>query len=237
MQREGKPFGQYYGLFADGFYNTWEEVNDVNRPLSKWNANKIQPGDVKYRDINGDHIIDENDMAPIGYSPFPEIAYGLSVGGDIKKFDFSVLLQGSARSSCYAPTKMMKGWSEEGSAIDYLKDWSWTQERYENGEEIRLPHVSENTGQTHNYQASTLWIRNAKYLRLKNVEIGYTISGTHLKKLGLESARIYVNGTNLLTWSGLFPGEDPEIPSYMGTGDYEPYPIVRTINMGININF
>lgn len=236
LQRTGKPFEQYFGLIAEGFYNTWEEVNDVNRPVSSWNGNKLQPGDVKYRDINGDGIINEDDMGPIGYSRFPEISYGFSFGGDFKNFDFSVLFQGSARSSYQASSKMRQGWSEDGSAIDYLKDWSWTQERYENGEEIKLPHVSADPAQRHNYQNSTLWIRDAKYLRLKNVEVGYTLTGNFLKKLGLDSARIYVSGTNLLTWSGLWPGEDPEIPSY-NDGNYEPYPIVKLVNMGLNINF
>ena len=120
--------------------------------------------------------------------------------------------------------------------MDYLKDYSWTPERYANGDEIKFPHLSANASQEHNYQASSLWIRDASYLRLKNVEIGYTFSGKILKKIGLDSARIYVNGTNLVTWCDLFPGEDPEIPTY-NDGNYEPYPIVKTVNMGLNVNF
>ena len=68
MQRTGKPFEQYFGLIAEGFYNTWEEVNDPNRPVSIWNNNKLQPGDVKYKDVNGDGIINNNDMVPIALS-------------------------------------------------------------------------------------------------------------------------------------------------------------------------
>ena len=236
MQRTGKPFEQYFGLIAEGFYNTWEEVNDPNRPVSIWNNNKLQPGDVKYKDVNGDGIINNNDMVPIGYSPFPEISYGFSLGGSYKNFDFSVLFQGAANSSKKASKKFYQGWQQDGSALDFLKDWSWTQEKYERGENITFPHVSANRSQEHNYQNSTLWIRDSKYLRLKNVELGYTFTNSILKKIHIESARIYVNGTNLLTWSGLWKGEDPEVPSY-NDNNYEPYPIVRTVNMGLNINF
>lgn len=236
MQRTGKPFEQYFGLISEGFYNTWEEVNSPNRPASIWNNNKLQPGDVKYKDVNGDGIINNNDMVPIGYAPFPEISYGFSFGGSYKQFDLSVLFQGATRSSKKASKKFYQGWQQDGSALDFLKDWSWTQEKQENGEAISFPHVSADRAQAHNYQNSTLWIRDSKYLRLKNVELGYTFESVALKKLHVESARIYVNGTNLITWSGLWKGEDPEVPSY-NDGNYEPYPLVRTINMGVNINF
>jgi len=236
MQRTGKPFEQYFGLIAEGFYNTWEEVNDPYRPVSMWNNNKLQPGDVKYRDVNGDGIIDTYDMVPIGYSPFPEISYGFSFGGSFKNFDFSVLFQGADHVSKKASKKFSKGWHQDGSALDYLKDWSWTQEKYENGSKIKFPHVSASTSQEHNYQNSTLWIRDSKYLRLKNVEVGYTLKSGVLKKLHMESARIYVNATNLYTWHDLWPGEDPEVPSY-DDNNYEPYPLVKTVNIGLNINF
>ena len=236
MQRTGQRYNQFFGYIAEGFYNTWEEVNDVNRPEYQANNNKIQPGDVKYKDINGDGLINYLDQVPIGYSDFPEVSYGFSFGGNYKGLDFSILFAGSGNASFMASKKSMKGFSEEGSAIDYLKDWSWTPERYAQGLPIKFPHLSANSGQVSNYQASTLWIRDASYLRLKNVEIGYTISGKILNKIGVSSARAFLNGTNLITWHNLFPGEDPEIPTY-NDSNYEPYPIVRTINMGLNFNF
>ena len=125
---------------------------------------------------------------------------------------------------------------EDGSAVSYLKDYSWTPERYESGADIKFPHLSADAAQTHNYQNSTLWIRDAAYLRLKNVEIGYTLPAHIMRKIGLQSTRIYINGTNLATWSGLFPGEDPEIPTYSDS-DYEPYPIMKTVNFGLSLSF
>jgi TonB-linked SusC/RagA family outer membrane protein len=236
LRKTGQRFNQYFGFIADGFYNTWEEVNDPNRPVSTFQNNRIQPGDVKYKDVNGDGYINSFDMVPIGYSDFPEITYGFSFGGDYRGFDFSVLFQGSERVSFRASKKSNRGFQEDGSAVDYLKDYSWTPERYANGETILFPHLSSNAAQQHNYQPSTLWIRDASYIRLKNTEIGYSFTGKSIKKMGLSSLRIYANGTNLHTWHHLFPGEDPEIPTY-NDGNYEPYPIIRTINFGLNLTF
>lgn len=236
MKRTGQRYNQYFGFIAEGFYNSWEEVNDVNRPVSSFQNNKIQPGDVKYKDVNGDGKIDNFDQVPIGYSDFPEISYGFSLGGEFKGFDFSVLFQGSDNVSFRASKKSNRGFQEDGSAVDYLKDYSWTPERYAAGDEIRFPHLSSNAAQVHNYQSSTLWVRDASYLRLKNVEIGYAFTGRWIKKIGIQSARIYVNANNLITWDNLFPGEDPEIPTY-NDGNYEPYPIVRTMNFGLNVKF
>lgn len=74
---------QIFGYVADGLYNTWEEVNDPNRPTYMWSNNKIQPGDIKYKDINGDGVINDNDQVPIGYSNFPEKIFGFSFGGRV----------------------------------------------------------------------------------------------------------------------------------------------------------
>lgn len=232
----GHRYGQYFGLIAEGFYNTWEEVNDPNRPVYSYQNNKIQPGDVKYKDVNGDGKIDQFDMVPIGYSPLPEITYGISFGGDIKGFDFSFLFQGASNVSFNASKKSKRGFQEDGSAVDYLRKYSWTPERYESGAEIKFPHLSATASQVSNYLNSTLWIRDASYIRLKSIEVGYTFKNSLIKKAGLQSARVYVNGNNLITWSDLFPGEDPEVPSY-NSDDYEPYPIVRTVNFGLNVKF
>lgn len=226
--------GQYFGLIAEGFYNTWEEVNDPNRPRSIWDNNKIQPGDVKYKDVNSDGIINDDDRVPIGYSGFPEIMYGISFGGNWKGFDFSVLFQGAANQSRPVSITMSRGFITDGGAPAYLNDYCWTQEKVENGGSIKFPRLS--ISSEHNYQRSSLWVRDSKYLRLKNVEVGYTFSGNSLKKMGLSSTRIYANASNLFTWHNLLKGEDPEIP-FIGDGNYEPYPTTMVVNFGLNVNF
>ena len=229
-------YGQLFGLIAEGFYNTWEEVNDVNRPVSAYNSNKIQPGDFKYKDVNGDGLIDQFDMVPIGYSSFPEKSFGLSFGFNYKGLDLSVLFQGATDYSHLTSKKYNRGWQEDGSAVAYLLDRSWTWEKYVAGIATDFPHVSSSSSQTHNYQPNTFWIEDASFLRLKNIELGYTFSSKFITRMGLKSVRIYLTGNNLYTWSHMFPGEDPEIPTY-ADGNYEPYPITTTFNSGINIKF
>ena len=234
LQGTGQRFGQYFGLVADGFYNSWEEVNDVARPVYGWTNNKVQPGDVRYLDINADGIINNQDEAPIGYSNFPEKVGGISFGGDYKGFDLSILFQYADNVSAAYSLNYRFGYREEAGIPQYLLDESWTHERYANGETINFPRlaVGDNNNK-HNYLNSSLWIRDASYMRLKNAEIGYTVRGPLLTRIGLSALRLYVNGSNLITWSKLLKGIDPESNLY-GTNN-EPYPLTRTINFGLNI--
>lgn len=231
----GQRYGQHFGLICDGIYNSWEEVNSSNRPMSSWNNNKLQPGDLIYRDINGDGIIDNGDLIPIRYSNFPEIAYGFSLGGDWKGFDFSVLFQGATHVSYQASRLYMFGVGENFSIPTYLKD-SWSYDRYSQGLPINFPHLSVgNTTQQHNYQASTFWTRDASYLRLKNIEIGYSVNPQKLKGSGISSLRLFVNASNLFTWDNMLPGLDPEVPQL--DGNSAAYPLTQIYNVGVNIGF
>lgn len=230
--RTGQRYGQFFGWVAEGLYNTWEEVNDVNRPVYMWNNDKIQPGDIKYKDVNGDGIIDNDDQVPIGYSNFPEKIFGLSFGGDYKGFDFSVLFQGATNVSTNPSRRTKQGfYTNTGANKDLLR--SWSEECYTEGLPIVYPRLSVSNN-SHNYALSTFWLEDATYVRLKNIELGYTLHSNFLQRFGLESFRIYLNGNNLITWADMFPGEDPEFPN--GSANTEPYPITRTFNLGININ-
>lgn len=229
----GQRYGQFFGFVADGLYNSWAEVNDPNRPIYQWSNNKIQPGDIRYKDINGDGKIDDNDKVPIGYSNFPEVMYGISLGGEWRGFDFSVLFQGAAKVSNAPSQRTTQGfYNNTGANNDLLK--SWSQERYDQGLPIVYPRFAADNGKN-NYVLSTYWLEDASYVRLKNAEIGYTVRGKLLKRSGLSSLRIYLNGNNLITWCHLFPGEDPEYPT--GQPNSEPYPVTRVYNLGLNINF
>jgi len=107
-------------------------------------------------------------------------------------------------------------------------------DRYTQNEPIKFPRLAADHGGG-NYAMSTFWLENARYVRLKNAEIGYTFRQHILKKAGISSVRLYVNGSNLLTWCNLFKGEDPEFSNADYTSD--PYPVTRVFNLGLNINF
>ena len=236
QNRTGQRLGQNFAIIADGIYNTWEEVNNAKRPVNSYVANnRVQPGDVIYRDVNGDGIINDFDQVPVGYSNLPEIVYGLSLGGNYKGFDISVLFQGVGNVSLYY-TRFQKGTGygqapPEGSPSYFTE--SWTQERYDAGLPIRFPRFSVSASPNNN---SSFWLADASYLRIKNVEVGYTVRRNMLRKLSISSMRLYANANNLYTWKHVLPGIDPENTS-TGDTNTEPYPLVRTINVGLNVNF
>ncbi|MGV8137335.1 MAG: TonB-dependent receptor [Mangrovibacterium sp.] len=234
--RTGRRYGQYFGLIADGLFNTWDEINDPERPVYEYQNNKIQPGDIRYIDVNKDGKINIDDEYPIGYSNFPERVYGFSLGGSYKGLDFSVLFQGAGNVSVAYHTRLIMPFYNGNNAHDYMHE-SWTQERYEEGLPIKFPRFSEGvTVAPSNYNSSTFWTKDASYLRLKNVEIGYTVPEKLLKKYGASYLRIYINGNNLLTWDSLLPGLDPETTTDM-SAQSDPYPVTRTINLGLNVKF
>ncbi|MBC7892598.1 MAG: TonB-dependent receptor, partial [Sphingobacteriaceae bacterium] len=236
QNRTGQRLGQNFGLIAEGLYNTFEEINDPARPVYSYSNNKIQPGDIRYKDFNGDGIIDDFDAVPIGYSNIPEKTFGATVGLNYKGFDFSVLFQGVGNVSHYY-TRLQKGTGygnapPEGSP-SYFNE-SWSQERYEAGLPIRFPRFSVSSNP--NNVGSSYWLADASYVRIKNVEVGYKFQQGILRYVGLASCRVYVNANNLFTWKKVYAGIDPENTA-TGDTNTEPYPLVRTINAGLNLNF
>ncbi|UZR98416.1 SusC/RagA family TonB-linked outer membrane protein [Chondrinema litorale] len=230
LQRTGQSVGQYFGLVSDGFYNTQAELDAA---LASGFASELQLGDVRYIDQNGDNIINEYDEVPIGYSRWPQIIYGVSLGFQYKGFDISALFQGAEKTSVYIG---------EMAAFAFDTDWRnatakhlerWTPERYEAGETITYPRVQLSpTPGDHNYRRSDLWLKDASYLRLKNVELAYRFSGGFVSNIGLQSVRVFVNGNNLITWSKM-DTFDPEAPE--GRGEF--YPQMKVYNCGVNIQF
>ncbi|MEJ7769778.1 MAG: SusC/RagA family TonB-linked outer membrane protein, partial [Chitinophagaceae bacterium] len=236
--RTGQRFGQYFGLISEGFYNTLAEANDPKRPVYGWQNNKIQPRDLSYKDVNGNGKVDDFDQVPIGFSNIPEKTFGLSLVGQYKGFSVSLLFQGVDNVSIQYTRRFNSAFYDvpTAGAVDYLIN-SWTQERYDAGLPIQFPRFSlgVNGGAPHNYQSSTFFLADASYVRLKNAEIGYTFNGGLLSRVGLSSARLFANANNLVTWHKMYPGVDPESPPT--ATNLEPYPLVRTVNMGVNITF
>ena len=236
QKRTGQRYGQPFGLVTDGLFNSWEEVNDANRPVYQYQNNKIQPGDIKYVDINGDGFINADDQVPIGYPNFPEKMYGISFGGDYQGFDLSILFQGASNVSVTYSRSFVQPFLESRNAPNYMVE-SWSYERLMNGEKIRFPRYNQGySTAAANWVSSNWWTQDASYLRLKNIEVGYTLPERLIKKVGLNYLRLYINGINLYTWSKVLPGLDPESAAASTTNN-DPYPVTRTINFGLNVKF
>ncbi|MDR1866178.1 MAG: TonB-dependent receptor [Bacteroidales bacterium] len=227
----GYSIGQPFGYLIDysngnGYINTQEELD----ALPTYNVGGVpRLGDFKYVDVNEDGEINEKDMAPIGYSEIPRISYGLSGAITYKQFDLSFLFSGIARSN-----RANAGWgATEFALAGFYSGWhkkAWTAERYANGEEILYPALSTAAGSSQ--KANSVFIMDRSFLRLKNMEIGYTLPERWTRPIGISRTRIYVNGNNLLTWKE-YPIDtiDPEQANALS------YPITRMVNFGINVVF
>ena len=219
----GRKVNQRFGMVADGFYNTQEEIDALP---SRFSSN-LKLGDLKYRDVNEDGVIDSYDVTAIGKTRLPEIMYGLTVGGEWKGIDWQIFFQGAAITDMYVNGYGYWEFTNTGSVMKHHLG-RWTPENKENA---TYPSLSPATSKQ-NHRLSTFWLKNGNYLRLKNMQIGYTLPSGWTKKAKITSARIYVSGTNLLTFAG-FKEYDPE----SNDGGNTSYPQMRNYSVGLNLKF
>ena len=225
LAQTGRPVGQIYGYTFDGFYYDEADVAKSPQVVGK----TVQPGDIKFKDINGDGLINANDIGPIGFPNLPQVTYGFSAGFSYKDLDFSVLFQGAARGSMDASTLLQIG-NSNGLPSEIHKK-RWTPETRDVAEYPRLGGV--------NFDLSTFWLRPVDYLRLKNLELGYHIPKSWSRRVGVQDIRFYANGLNLMTWYNLkIYDVDPE--SQRGGGQveaYSKYPQQKIYNFGLQVSF
>lgn len=228
MQRTGHSIGTKFGLIADGFFK--DDADVANSPLQSFSA--YGPGDIKYKKLTGkeyDYIQEAFDETRIGYSRTPEIMYGTAISAGYKGWDFSVLFQGAANADVMLNNEAVYEFFQSGKVKPFHLG-RWTPETADKATYPRL-HSSTNSN---NHRASTFWIRSANYMRLKNMEVGYTLPKRWIAPLSLSYFRIYCNGLNLYTWDKLSDYDvDPEI----GDGNGAMYPIQRIWNFGIDVKF
>jgi TonB-linked SusC/RagA family outer membrane protein len=239
LSRVGQPLDQQWGYIAERlFVDDWEVLNS---PTQTFGGSEVRGGDIKYRDINGDDQISEQDRVPIGYPTTPEIIYGFGLSAGYKGFDASVFFQGSARSSFWVDARatapfINHSWDGDPFA-DYEKnnqllqayaDSYWS----EANRDIYAtwPRLSA-YAEPNNTERNTWFMQDGSFLRLKSAEVGYTLPKNLYVKIGLDNARLYVSGTNLFVFSK-FKMWDPE----MG-GNGLGYPVQRVINLGIQVSF
>ena len=235
---EGFRLGQQWGYLIDwdspgkGYFTSQEEIDEYLSHTT-YGFGTPRVGDFVYKDVTGDGVVDEKDSSPIGWSgSVPGINFGLSLGAQLKNFDVNVLFQGLGRYSrnYMNVTQNVVEYIYHGTFYDYHKT-AWTQERWQNGETITYPALA--TARSTSNRSNDFFIQNRHFVRLKNVEVGYTLPAKLLSGAGVKSLRFYAAGQNLFCFSkGTFKNHlDPEQNDSIG------YPITKTYMLGLNINF
>ena len=213
----GDPVQNVFGYICDGIFRSQEEID--NSPQQIWGA---VPGDLKYRDVNGDNVVDDDDRVSIG-SDFPSINYGFRLEMGYKNFDFSTLLQGAGDVHALVRDEIAKPFHNGGKVTSKFLD-SWTPEN----PDASCPRLSIQNA-TKNKYVSTYWVQNASYLKMRNIQLGYTFAPNITKRLGLSRLRMYFSADNVFTITS-FEGVDPE-----STGNN--YPLTRSYSFGVNVSF
>ena len=229
LSRIGYPVNQQWGYIAERLFVDQEDINNSPEQFNGFStSNSYLPGDIKYRDVNNDGVINELDQTPIGKPNVPEIVYGFGFSAVYKNFDFSVFMQGVARSSFFINPGEISPFVNERNALSIIADNHWSENNP--NPNAFWPRLS--TYQIENNEKpSTWWLRDGNFLRLKSVELGYTIPEKAGKLFSMAKTRLYFTGLNLLHFSK-FDLWDPEM-----AGNGLGYPPQRVVNLGIQINF
>ncbi|KAA6301014.1 MAG: TonB-dependent receptor SusC [Candidatus Ordinivivax streblomastigis] len=232
--RKGNAVSQQWGYVAERLF-----IDEEDRLASaRQDFGEYMAGDIKYKDMNGDNVINEMDLVPIGHPTTPEINYGFGLSAGYKTFDISIFFQGSARSSFWIDAAAMSPFYSrvpsgqtqiyETGLAKFIADDHWSE--LSQNPNAGWPRLSDKLIANNN-QRSTWFMQNSSFLRLKSAEIGYSLPGKWASRVRLESCRFYLSGTNLLLLSK-FKLWDVE----MG-GNGLNYPLQRVINLGVNLSF
>ncbi len=228
--RHGQKFGQQFGYIAVGLFESQEEID---QSPTQFGLSNLRPGDIKYLDVNGDGVIDSNDEVPLGFSTMPEIVYGFGASMFYKNIDFSFMFQGVGNV-----TRMIGGVPVfpfnsanlgRSNVYEEVYHSRWTEENP--SQDVMFPRLSDGPNEN-NFRPSTWWQQDMSYLRLRNLEIGYTLPLTVSQRIRANDIRFFANGMNLLTFSG-FKLWDPEL----GTNNGNVYPMSAVFNLGVSMNF
>jgi len=215
----GHPVGSGLYYMSDGIFNTQEELDSYPH------SSNTRVGDIKILDLNGDSVINGDDRYRTNQSPIPEYVFGLTLNFQYKGFDLTLFFQGQTNAYSYDYTLTEFGEQDLDNNTVYRATNRWT--RY-NQEGATMP-------RSDSWEPGTtdFFLYDATFVRLKNAELGYRLPGKLISKIKLKDVRVFVNGTNLLTWAKEITWKDPELRS----GDFTEYPPLRIINFGVNVEF
>ena len=235
--QKGHRVNQARGLISLGLFKDYDDIR--NSPVQDFDGYKVMPGDIKYKDVNGDGKIDGNDQVAIGATTKPNLIYGFGIAANWKGLDVNLHFQGAGKSTYFIDGstvhmfKLGDGWGNVLSEMANSNRWISADISGDPATEnpnAEYPRLSYGPN-SNNYQQSTYWLRNGSYLRLKTVEVGYTLPTQLVNKVLFNTVRIFFVGTNLLTWSA-FKLWDPE----MGSTDGKRYPLSKNLSLGISVN-
>lgn len=238
--REGVALGSYFGYKVDGYFQNYQEIANSALPIGA----TVEPGDVKYKDIHKDGVIDDKDRVVIG-NAFPRYTFGLNYNLTWKGFDMGLLIQGVGKRDMFLRGELVEPFHSNYSFVMYthqLDFWTPT------NTDARWPRLSSpgSASNTNNYQkSSNLYIFNAAYLRLKNIQIGYTLPRELTAKAGIQKLRLSMNAQNLLTLSKLsfIDPESTEFGNNMGgtsgsgANSGRNYPTLIYYGFGLDLEF
>jgi TonB-linked SusC/RagA family outer membrane protein len=224
MQNTGYPQGVVKGYIAEGFFNSYEEI--AAAPYHTFNA--VKPGDIRYKDINGDGLIDQNDQAPVGNFNVPKMFYSMILGVSCKGFGLSATFTGAGRfTRNINSSKVAYPFYNNGTIYEHQTDY-WTPENPE-GDYPRISLLgSENAN---NNKANTFWVKEVRYLRLHSISLTYDFSPSLLKNTFLRGLQLFANACNVHTWSN-FQLTDPDADVSAAN-----MPLTRNINLGCSLKF
>lgn len=230
----GHAYGTPMGLESIGFYKTTDFNADgtLTSGIAVPAFGPVQPGDIRYKDLNGDGIIDQRDITAVG-KPFQELTY--SFGGSVayKGFDLNVLFQGSGLSSFNLLSSNQTIPFVNYATIHAIAANAWAYypaQGIDTRATATFPRLTTQSN-SNNYQTSSFWMKNNDFLRLRNVELGYTFPSAFKKRANISKLRIFISATNPITWSGLLTNYHIDPESYNG------YPALKCINMGVSAHF
>lgn len=228
----GEPLGIIYGYETEGLFVDQNEID--NAPEQLVGKSDLKPGYVRYKDLNGDGKVDANNDRKVLGSTTPKFYYGMTINANYKNFDFSMLMQGLGGHKRLIGSYMAYAFYNGGQIQRWQADNCWTEENPDKWAEY--PRIETLNMNNTNLQVSDYWVRNASFLRLKNLQIGYTLPKSLVSKIGIQNIRVFVSGQNLLTFNSFYKGWDPE--NEIGTGDAPSYyPVNRVLSFGLNVKF
>lgn len=227
-----------WGLESAGQFQSWEEIANWTVDNDRQGNKSLRPGDIKYVDQNGDGVINSLDERPIGYrqDATPILNFGFNFSFGYKNFDLAFDLTGGGLNSWYQDNEQRNPFHDGGNNAQYYMEDTWRlSDIYDANSELipgKYPMLLIGNTSHSNYWNSDFWMHTVKYMKLRNLEFGYSFPESLLKKANIKRARVYFSGQNLLTLSNV-KGVDPEINSTSGLV----YPTTRIYNFGLNLTF